>query len=321
MFSFLKNLMGKTPTPEEIKEQLREESVLVAAESETPGAEEKGTTKAGRKQEAGSTSLSLHESWERELNASAKYALSFAAQELPPMQPGTLALSGLALVPHEAGVEVTAFVRNGLDRPLRLDKMTLVILIGEDELFARQEFDLSELGEIPAHAARPWSFVFARENFLKVDILLKNWKIAFELAQKKMVLPQQLELEESWIRALGDEQKQSLIELAQRLPALKEGEVNIQSVQLRRSEDGALHAMLLIRNGSAQSLSFEKLPLALFDASGQQVAVGLFELGGLTVRASTSKPWMFIFPKESILREDADFSRWKVAVPQGAQAE
>ncbi|MEJ8544124.1 accessory Sec system S-layer assembly protein [Brevibacillus borstelensis] len=312
MLSFLKNLMGKTPTPEEIKQQLREESVLAA---EDPG------VAANRPSEAGvMTKLSLHESWERQLNTTEKYALSFTAQELPPMQPGNLSLAGLSLLPHEQGIEVTAFLRNGTDRPVRLEEMTLVILFGEEKLFTRQKFDLSEVGEIPPYSARPWSFVFLSEHFLQVDVLLKNWKIAFELAQKKMVLPQQLELEESWIRALTDEQKESLIELAKGLPALKEGEVNVQSVQVRRSEDGAFHAMLLIRNGSTQSISFQSLPLALYDASGQKVAIGQFELGGLTVNTNTSKPWMFIFPKESILIEEPDLSRWKVSIPEEAQA-
>jgi accessory Sec system S-layer assembly protein len=320
MLSFLKNLMGKTPTPEAIKEHLREESVLSAQDT---GLSSDKSASTAKKSAVGSgiTKLSLHESWEKSLNTSEKYALSFMAQELPPMEPGKISLAGMSLVPHDQGIEVTAFLRNGMDHPVRLQEMTLVILFGEDELFTRQKFDFSEIGEIPAHSARPWSFVFLSENFQQVNVLLNNWKIAFELAQKKMVLPQQLELEESWSRELSDSQKEALIDLAKRLPALKEGEVNIQSVQVRRSEEGALHAMLLIRNGSTQSLSFEKLPLALYDASGQTVAVGMFELGGLTVRSNTSKPWMFIFPKESILIEDPDLSRWRVSIPQGAQVE
>lgn len=320
MLSFLKNLMGKTPTPEAIKEHLREESVLSAQDT---GLSSDKSASTAKKSAVGSgiTKLSLHESWEKSLNTSEKYALSFMAQELPPMEPGNLSLVGLSLLPHEHGIEVTAFLRNGTDRPISLQEMTLVILLGEEKLFTRQTFDLTEVGVIPPHSARPWSFVFLSEHFLQVDILLQNWKIAFELAQKKIVLPQQLELEESWIRSLTDEQKESLIELAKRLPPIKAGEVNVQSVQLRRSEEGSFHAMLLFRNGSTQSLSLKSLPLALYDARGQKVAVGQFELGGLTVRSNTSKPWMFIFPKESILIEDPDLSRWRVSIPQGAQVE
>ncbi|TQK63063.1 accessory Sec system S-layer assembly protein [Brevibacillus sp. AG162] len=315
MLSFLKNLMGNKPTAREVQEQVQEESILSASDTAQSHQEE------SQVQDASSgviTTLSLHKSWEEKLSPQEKYSLSFMAQELTPLQAGNISLAGTSLVPHDEGIEVTAFIRNSSDEPVHLNETTLVVLFGDQELFTRQTFDLSEIGEIPPRSARPWSFVFDREHFLKVDVLLANWKIAFELAEKKMVLPQQLELEESWIKALSEEQKTYLIQLAKNLPALKEGEVNIQSVQLGRSSEGDLHVMLLIRNGSAQSLSFEKLPLVLFDASGDKVAEGLFELDGLTVNANTSKPWVFIFPPASIQKEAPDLSRWKVSVPQGA---
>lgn len=313
MLSFLKNVLGKKPTTDEVREQLKEESVLSAAASE----EAQSDQPAKSQEESGVlTSLSLHESWEERLSSQEKYALSFMAQELAPLAEGSISLVGISLHPHDDGVEVTAFVRNSADRPIRMGKMTLVILFGDQELFTRQSFDFSVIGEIPPRSARPWSFVFAREHFLQRNVLLTNWKLSFEMAQKKMVLPQQLELEESWIKALSDEQKQGLIELAKRLPALKEGEVNIQSVQARLQQDGALHVILLIRNGSSQALNFEKLPLVIYDAAEEKAAEGLFELGSFVVKPGTSKPWLFIFPRESVVKEEADFSRWKAVVPQ-----
>lgn len=312
MLSFLKNLLGNTPTPEEVRQQVQEESILPASATEQQEQPQTQNTSSGVV-----TTLSLHASWEEKLSTQERYALSFMAQELEPLAEGSISLAGTSLVPHDAGIEVTAFVRNSSDRPVNLGEMTLVVLFGDQQLFTRQLFDLADIGEIPPRSARPWSFVFKREHFLQVDVLLMNWKIAFEMAQKKMVLPQQLELEESWIKALSDEQKNSLIELAKRLPSIKEGEVNIQSVQIRRDDTGALNVMLLIRNGSTQSLSFEKLPLVLYDATGEKVAEGLFELESLTVNPNTSKPWLFIFPPESIHKQDPDFSRWKVNVPQG----
>ncbi|KNB71873.1 accessory Sec system S-layer assembly protein [Brevibacillus reuszeri] len=314
MLSFLKKITGKTPTTQEVREQVQEESILSASDTEQSHQEK-------QEKNAGSTgivtTLSLHSSWKAKLSQQEQYALSFMAQELAPLEAGNISLAGTSIVPHDAGVEVTAFVRNSTDRPILLREMTLVVLFGDQQLFTRQTFDLGEVGEIPPRSARPWSFVFAREHFLQLDILLTNWKIAFELAQKKMVLPSQLELEESWIKALTDEQKNSLIELAKNLPALKEGEVNFQSMQLHRAEDGAIHVMLLIRNGSAQSLSFEQLPLALYDATGDKVAEGAFQLN-LTVNANTSKPWMFIYPPEMIQKAEPDFSGWKVGLPQGS---
>ncbi|NGQ95612.1 accessory Sec system S-layer assembly protein [Brevibacillus sp. SYP-B805] len=313
MLSFLKSLLGKQPNPEEIKEQIKEESVLPAAEAPLGdgGKDAPANDPAQRV-----TPLSLHESWEQRLSQQEKYTLSFMANELPPMAEGSVSLAGIGLVPHEEGILVTAFIRNGLPRPIRLQKMPLVVLVKQGELFARQVFDLSEAGEIPPFHARPWEFVFTREHFLQVNLLLTNWKLAFEIAEKKMILPQQLELEESWIKTLTDEQKHQLIELAKRLPPIQHGEVNVQSVQLHKDDAGSLRALLLIRNGSDKALSFEKLPLALVDATGETAAQGLFELGGLTVNPGTSKPWLFIYPPESIVKQDADFSRWSVRVPQ-----
>ncbi|RNB92666.1 accessory Sec system S-layer assembly protein [Brevibacillus fluminis] len=313
MFSFLKNWRkndaGQTTGTQET---VKEESVMPAGEAglKTP------VPTAVPEQTEQATSLSLHPSWEKEMNAQQKYAMSFMANDLTAIQVGHVALAGIHLHPHEEGVEVTAFVRNGLPQPVRLGKMNLLVLIGDNELFARQEFDLAELDEIPAFSARPWSFIFRRENFLLKDVMLLNWKLAFELAQKKLVLPQQLELEESWIKALNDTQKNSLIELARNLPPLQPNEVNVQSVQLSLDEEGAYRALLLIRNGSEQALNFEKIPLSLHDAAGDIIAQGLFELGSLTVNPHTSKPWLFIFPKESIVKQDADISRWKTALIQ-----
>lgn len=315
MLSFLKNWLGKTPTSAEVREQVKEESILPVVEGPvTPVAD---TTAQSRPAEnAQTTALSLHESWEKAINTQEKYALSFMASELPPLETGHLSLAGINLVPHDEGIEVTAFVRNSSSHPVKLGTMTLLVLFGEDQLFTRQSFDLSEMGEIPPFHARPWSFVFEREHFLELDVLLANWKIAFEKAQKKLVLPQQLELEESWIQSLSEEQKNGLIRLAQQLPPLQPGEVNVQSVQVKKAEDGSLRVLLLIRNGSDKSLSFEKLPLVLLDATGEKVAEGLFELGGLTINEKTSKPWLFIFPEESIVKSEPDLSRWQVNVPQ-----
>ncbi len=315
MLSFLKNWLGKTPTQDEVKEQLKEESILSVDEAPSATDEPKQEQTAKNTVQGVATTLSLHESWEKKLGTQEKYALSFMAQELPPLEEGNLSLAGISMIPHEEGIEVTAFLRNGTNSPINLGKMTLLILFGDQELFTRQSFDLSEVGEIPPYSARPWTFVFNREHFLQVEVLLINWKIAFELAQKKVVLPQQLELEESWIKALTDEQKNNLIELAKKLPPLQHGEVNVQSVSVGKAEDG-LRVMLLFRNGSDQSLSIERLPLTLYDAAGDKVAEGVFELGGLVVNANTSKPWLFIYPQESILKQEPDFTRWKVSVPQ-----
>ncbi|UFJ40075.1 accessory Sec system S-layer assembly protein [Brevibacillus humidisoli] len=326
MFSFMKSWLKKGSSADEGDTEIKEESVLSAdqinlaetgetALTEEPMKQGEEQKPEGTEGTAVETPLSLHPEWEQQLDTNQKYALMFMASELPPISRGNVSLAGIKIFPHDEGVEVTAFIRNGLPRPIRFDHMNLLLLFDDNKLFARQTFDLSAVGEIPANHARPWSFLFLREHFLITDVLLSNWKLAFELAQKKLVLPQQLELEESWIKALSEGQKQSLIQLAKRLPPLQPGEVNVQAVQLTRGDDESLRALLLFRNGSPKSLSFEKLPLVLLDAQGDKAAEGIFELQGLTVRTGTSKPWLFIFPQQSLCKDEPDLSRWKVIVP------
>ncbi|WP_232697858.1 accessory Sec system S-layer assembly protein [Brevibacillus daliensis] len=321
MISFIKNMLsGKEK--EELPKSTEESVLPVEDHHSTDSTEEtrettptNGASSVTATDSKHVTELSLHSQWERELDNNAKYSLSFMASELEPLQDGNIAISGLHMVPHEEGIEVTAFVRNGTNRPTRLGKMTLLILIEGDRLFTRQEFDMGELGEIPAYSARPWSFLFKKEHYLITNIALANWKLAFELAQKKMILPQNLELEESWMRSLTDKQKDYFIQLAKSLPPLKEGEVNVQSVQASKQDDGTIRTILLIRNGSTQDLSIEKLPLAMYDAAGDKVAEGLFTLTNFVVHKETSKPWMFIFPADSVCKQEPDLSRWKVQVP------
>lgn len=324
MFSFLKNILSGDEKDTATLPKSTEQSVLPVKKSDKQASVKKSgksgkTTKQQQKANGLATrvtELSLHPLWERELDNMQKYSMSFMANQLEPLEEGNIAISGFNMVPHEDGIEIAAFVRNASDKPVVLEKMTLLIMFEGDKLFTRQEFDLGELGEIPAFHARPWNFIFTREHFITTNVLLQNWRLAFELAQKKMVLPQNLELEESWVTSLTDDQKKYFIELAKNLPELKEGEVNVQSVQAKQNDEGMIRAILLIRNGSTQNLSFEQLPLALFDATGEKVAEGVFQLKDFVVNSQTSKPWMFIFPKESILKENVDLSQWRVQLAQ-----
>ena len=62
--------------------------------------------------------------------------------------------------------------------------------------------------------------------------------------------------------------------------------------------------------------NLNNLPLIVEDASGEVIAKGGFKLDQLEVKANTSKPWTFIFPKELLLKENIDLSKWKVYPPK-----
>lgn len=257
------------------------------------------------------TTLSLHPEWKIQKQDS--YVYQFLNEECPPLKPNQLSLHGISIVKEE-GVRVSAFIRNSLDKPVKLEEATLVLLDAEGQVLGRKLFNLSDAGEIPAKSSRPWHFLYTKKDLFSEEVPEEGWKIAFQL--KPTTRKHQLDLADSWKKSLADTDKQKLEEMVGNLTPPKEGEVNFLGLQAKRPESGELHVTMLIRNGSEKTINLEQLPLIIEDATGDVVAKGGFKLDEFQVKANTSKPWTFIFPKSLVLKDDIDLSRWKAYPPK-----
>lgn len=259
------------------------------------------------------TTLSIHPSWD--VPKEQQYVFSFLSNELSPLKPNQISLSGIDIEMNEYTEEwlVKAFFRSSLDKPITLGKVELMLLSESDDVLAAKEFDLAELGEIPARSDRPWAFAFEKESQIISGMPGEGWKIAFNV---QSLVPHQLDLDEAWEEALSQDQKDALSKLVTTLPSLKDREVNFSGFQVQPQEDGSMAVSLFIRNGHSRHITLEQIPLEVLDASGDIVARGSFNLDNLEVKANTSKPWTFIFPSQMITKEQADLSRWAVKVIQ-----
>ncbi|AXH98382.1 accessory Sec system S-layer assembly protein [Sporosarcina sp. PTS2304] len=260
------------------------------------------------------TALSLHPEWN--LTQEQEYVFRFLANEIEPLKPNQISLSGIDIDMEPANGDwlVKAFFRSSLDQAITVGPIELLLLDEEGNTVASAEFDLNELGEIPGRSARPWVFVFKKEDQLAPEIPAENWKLAFNVHSMR---PHQLELAPSWEEQLPSEQKEALAEIVSGLPKLKPREVNIAGFQINTQEDGNITASVFVRNGHSKQINIEKLPLELLDNTGDIVARGTFDLNPpLSVKANSTTPWTFIYPKELILKEQPDFSRWTIRVPQ-----
>ncbi|MFS0575579.1 accessory Sec system S-layer assembly protein [Sporosarcina sp. 179-K 3D1 HS] len=259
------------------------------------------------------TPLSLHPSWT--IPQEQEYVFRFLSNELEPLKPNQISLSGIDIdvEPANGSWLVKAFFRSSLDQQISVGSVELLLLDEEGKTVASDEFDLKELGDIPPRSARPWVFVFTKENIFTEEPPAENWKLAFNV---QSMVPHKLELEPTWEEGLTAEQKEALAKVVEGLPKLKPREVNISGFQVKTQDDGSIAASVFIRNGHSKQINIEKLPLELVDATGDLVARGSFELAPLSVKANTSKPWTFIYPKEMVQKEEPDFSRWTVRVPQ-----
>jgi len=255
------------------------------------------------------TELSYHPDWN--VPKEQHYVFSFLNNELSPLQPNQISLSGIEWNESGNGIEVTAFVRNSLNRPIELKETELLLINQQKQLVARKVFDFTQLGSLPSQSSRPWIFHFPNENILDLELLEKeNWTLAFNLASKK---EHQLDLDSTWEESLSIEDKEKLTQLVKNLPKLQDREFNLMGLSAKYRSDESFIVTILLRNGNDQNIQVENIPLEVLDASSEVIAKGGFEVN-LEIKANTTKPWSFIFPKEMVQKHNADLSSWKVQI-------
>jgi accessory Sec system S-layer assembly protein len=251
------------------------------------------------------TSLSFHPN--AKIGTEERYYFQFLNNELPPLKPNQISLSGIEIKQEVGMWHVVAFVRNGLEKAVRFEDLPLVLVGPDGKTLGRKVFPLSDLGEIPAESSRPWIFVFQQTDLEVTEIPNEGWTLSFETKPKH-----QLDLEESWEKNLSPQDKEGLLRLVYSLEPPKLGEINITGINAEQFENGDLHVTILIRNGHPHDIQIESLILYLEDASGEVVAKGGFKLNPLNVKADTSKPWALIFSKNFVVKDSVDLSTWKV---------
>lgn len=259
-----------------------------------------------------SPKLSFHPDWD--LSQEEKYVYNFSNFELDPLLPNQVSLSGMDIEYKNDMYTVVAFVRHTLDRTITLGESTLLILNGEGKAIARQKFDLHALGELPPCSSRPHVFVFEEESVLEAPVEeIKDWSIAFEI---KKELQHELILHPSWEEQVSEQGKEHLQKIFEQVGMPNNGEVNFVGFQIKTQDNGNLAISVMIRNGNDRDITIEKLPLEVIDSEMNIVAKGGFTLEDFTMRAQSTTPWTFIFPKELVLLENPNLERWAVRVTQ-----
>jgi accessory Sec system S-layer assembly protein len=252
----------------------------------------------------------IHFSPNIEIDEGDRYYYQFLHNELPPLKPNQISIAGIEIKAVGQEWHIAAFIRHTIGSGLHLSHMPLLLIGPNGEKLARKTFDLNNAGFLPVNSSTPWIFIFEPSYKLVEEFPPEGWMLAFETPKHR------LDLAESWEEHLPLEEKEKLQELIESIPPPKMDEVNLYGLSGRLGENGNLHITLLIRNGKATPIHLEQLPLLVEDASGEVAAKGVFNLENFYIKSYSSKPWSFIFPKEMIVKEDADFSSWRAYPPQ-----
>lgn len=318
MFQFMKNWLSKDEQKlkslEELKKDIQEENVVNRSDVDAgnAGLPPESITASSTKVH---TELSLHPGWEKHLDAEKKYTLRFLQAELPDMAVGTVGVTGFSLVPNDEGVTVTAFFRNATDYPLRFGKLGLSIYVG-DQVFARQRFDLTDLEAIPPHTSRPWEVFFPKESFLLTNLLFDRWKIVMDIGKRTIVWPKHLDLSPEMEARMTEEQKDRLLEIADRMPPLDQNQVEITGFDLGKTKDGKLVVGLLFRNARQTAYKPQKLNIRVATLEGELIASGTIDASNIMVRPGTSRPWLVVFPADRVKKPDFEQGKWLLKVTE-----
>lgn len=247
------------------------------------------------------------------VQAEDRYYFQFLLNELQPLKRNQISISPIELRVEEQNIHAQLFFRQSLEKEVTLSSAELLLMNGGGQIQAAQTFDLSEVGQLPAESARPWIVTFTKDS-LKVpveQINTSDWTVAFKLST-----PHRLELSDEWETSLADEQKERLHQMVSGLTPPKPNEVNLMGLEAKQDDEGKLIVSILIRNGQEKNIEISQLPLTVIDATNQEIARGGFTLPPLLVKANTSKPWTFIFPKDMVSVKNPDLSVWKVQTNQ-----
>lgn len=321
MFSFLKNWFQKDNQSmrslDELKQDIQEQTIVDMGADED-SASDMAAGPSGQPDQAVpmvKTDLSLHPGWEEVLDSEKKYTLRFLQAELPEMQDGTVGVTGFSLRPDGEGVTVAMFFRNGTKQPITFHENVLAVMF-DDKLFARQEFDLSEMGEIPPYSSRPWEVFFPKSSFQMDNFAFTRWSVAMQINKNKLVWPKQLELDPKMEARMTEDQKRFLQLLVRKLPGLRPDQVEVTGYEIAKTDDGRLVVGLLFRNGLSVPFRPKKLRVRILDRQKELVAAGVLDASSIEVKPGTSRPWLVVFPAEFVKNPDADLSRWMVKVSE-----
>ncbi|MED0660837.1 accessory Sec system S-layer assembly protein [Bacillus smithii] len=97
------------------------------------------------------------------------------------------------------------------------------------------------------------------------------------------------------------------------LPTLKPNQLSLSGIQWEETSEG-LSVTAFIRNSLKKPIQLEEVPLILLDENREVVAKHTFNLHDAgEIPAESSRPWTFVFPKESLLKDHLQKEGWTLA--------
>lgn len=240
------------------------------------------------------------------------YILKYRYGKLEAMKENQLQLHAYQVeMLSDAQIIVHAFIRHSVRSQIQLEDASIVLRDENGKSLLKQTFLLKDLGVLDPLTAVIHTFVFdisalPNENKQNTD----KWSIGFEIQ-----MPHQLVYDATWENHLTDEQRNYFQTIFDQSPQVAEDELNFMLINAQKIEEN-IHATVMIRNGKKQNVEISQLPLLLKSDAGETIAQGTFKMEKFEVPANASKPWIFVFPRESVLMDTSSLEQVQLAIAQ-----
>lgn len=252
-----------------------------------------------------------------DLTTKDRYVYQYYHRKLPKLKKGQLSITGIKFLEVDGEMVAEAFIRNTVPKAVKIQDVDLVVYDEKNQPAAKKRFSLDQLGELPPFSCTPCRFLFLAADRVSDVAVSDQWKILFEM--KSGPKEETLDLDSSWEDKLTPENKAHFASVLKQLPPLGPKEVNLYGAEIKFLDQQSLEVIVFIRNGTSQNMRLGQLSLTVEDAAGELVCQGLFKLPPLTIKPRGAKPWAFVFPASLILKQEPDFSKWRIFVKQQNQ--
>ncbi|MBW9173594.1 SLAP domain-containing protein [Clostridium estertheticum] len=222
-------------------------------------------------------------------------------ESLPDMNEGDININTTYVFDLGDKVEVGVYFRNGLSKAINFDKVPLKILNSNDEVMAKQIFELREVGDIPAFSAVPWRLFFSKENVLTNKIVMQEgWHIVFDTNIKAYN-----SIKTEFENVPPDPEFDKLRKYLEKLPLMSQGNISISLYEVEKNSDGELGVALIIRNASDKKVKVEKIPITIKNNENDKiVAIGTFNIDNMEICSLKARYLKLSFKAEQVLEPD-----------------
>lgn len=214
--------------------------------------------------------LSIHPDQETSASDFQKSYFQDELDNLPKIKEGDINISTTYVYDLEDKLEIGVYFRNGLSKAVNMDKVQLLLINSKNELVCSDIFNLREMGDVPAHSARPWKVYFDKANIDMEKSKHTPLVVQFNTNIRTISAPN-LKLDVLQLNIMDDEQdmyRQKFQRYVDTLPALEEGQFSINTYSIVKPSEVGYIVTLVMRNSSVKQINIEKFPIILKDNEG-----------------------------------------------------